>query len=67
MEGADVSSTLEAFLINCSRLSGGESAACSRDILAGITPADNYIELPNSSIYVYDYTYIYITYTHLLV
>lgn len=52
VEGADASSTLEAFLINCSRLSGGESAACSRDILAGITQADNYIELP-TLIYVY--------------
>lgn len=47
-EKADVGSTLEALVVNRSRLSGGESAARSRDTLTGITRADNYIQLPIS-------------------
>lgn len=39
------SSTLEALVVNRSRLSGGESAVRSWDILTGITRADNYIQL----------------------
>jgi hypothetical protein len=45
---ADVGSTLGAPVVNRSRLSGGESAARSRDTLTGITRADNYIQLPIS-------------------
>lgn len=39
------SSTLEALVVNRSRLSGGESAVRSWDTLTGITRADNYIQL----------------------
>lgn len=40
--------TLDAPVVNRGRLSGGESQARSRDTLAWITSADNYIRLPVS-------------------